>query len=358
MSETARRENEENIEVTEDLTEKNLSYIERMDKFKESIDSIDYFYLYKYESDRSNEHTFIDKYDPNYPPDEHEIGLKHGGGKYLIRLVVKKCTQFPKGTTRIYLLKIHKRYDELKEKREKKESVEIREREPVQVSQPNEKTTSNSTMEIITVVEKIVSLISPLIIPLLTKKDEKKDATANAMAQIMKESYSQMGTMMRSTIEENYKMITELQRKNYENVETTFKNRNKSPESEESIVDKILPLISEYLPKILGNNVEAKLLQTGIKASDEFKALQNDKQQMEQLIYYILQQEGVEKTTKLLDALGINYQFAQPEQVTQPIQPEREIYQDEPESEDPPFEPDEKPIINKKKGVKRKMKPK
>lgn len=340
MSETAQNEIELTEEITEDLTEKNLSYIERMDKFKESIKSIDYFYLYKFDNENSSDHSFIDKYDPEVPPDEHEIGLKHGGGKYLIRLVVKKCTQFPKGTTRIYIQKIHSRYNDLKEDREIKEKRKRRMEPEIEtfVVPKTEEKTSKSAMELLEVAEKLITMITPLLLPLLTKKDEKKDSTASAMAQIMKESFSQMGTMMRSNIEENYKMICDLQKRNYENVERTLKNRNEPSESETSVIDKVLPLISEYLPKLLGNDLQAKILQAGIKSSDDFKALQNDQQQMEQLIYYILQKEGVEKTTKLLDALGIEYKFAQPENEQSQAYPQQEPV----DPNEPPFDLDDK----------------
>lgn len=320
MSETAQATEELNLQNEsdfQDLSNSSLSYLELMDEFKTAhgLERIDYFYLYKYDDpDNDRKRKFIDKYDPDYPPDDHEIGLKHGGGTYLVRLVIKKCRQFKNGTQRIYKLFIHERYDELKKQKEKAEKFDrgIEEKgvfppapTPPAVQQP-------SATDFLTIAEKIMAIATPLLAPLFAQRNNGND---NAMMmEMVKQSFSSMAETMRNAMMENFKMITDMQKTNLKNAEAAFREQTRPAKDEDNgILDKIIPMISQWLPKLTGNDVQAKFLQNIVKQSKELEALKNNTDQLNKLIQYILDSEGQEATCQLLDALGIQYDFYQPE---------------------------------------------
>lgn len=323
MEETARKPEADEIEgevksTIEDLSGSSLSYIERMEEFKEKNDllKIDYLYLYKFEDKITDKREFLDKLDSDFPPDEDEIGTKHGGGRYLVRLVQKKSSRFPGGTTRVYKLKIHQRYDEIKKVRDYQEGLTRRSEAEANKNQSQQpqltQQPQRNNADVLEIAERILLLATPFLTPLL-KRQESSGTGNNTMAlmsEVMKESYMAMGTMMRESIAENYRMISDLQKKNFENVEKTYKRNNETSTKEEGaglsgLVEQFLPL----LPKILGNDVQSKFLQKLVKSSDEMKQLKNDHEQLESLISYIVQKEGVETTSRLLDALGIEYAY-------------------------------------------------
>ncbi len=298
----------------QDLSNSSLSYIELMDEFKESngLERIDYFYLYKYDDpDNNRKRKFLDKFDPDFPPDEHEIGLKHGGGTYLVRLVIKKCRQFKNGTQRIYQLFIHERYDELKKQREKAEKFDRGEKPPPPPVQPAIIQQQSSATDFLTVAEKIMAIITPILAPLLQRNSGNDN---NMMMEMVKQSFSSMAETMRNSMMENFKMITEMQQRNLKNAEAAFRDQMKpDKEDDTGILDKIIPLINQWLPKLTGDDMQAKLLQGIVKQSKELESIKGNSKQLETLVQYILDREGPETTAQLLKQLNIPFELYEPE---------------------------------------------
>ena len=296
------------------------SYIQRMNEFleREKIDEDEpKFYLYKYDNyDSGKQKSTVARYsEGQQPPDEHDIGMKFGSGRYGICLVVSPCNKFPKGKMRMYRFRINPIYDDYR-----------KQLQPVQIQQPAAvpppvyqqpaaipHNNISSMSDTLSMIEKIVAMITPFFI---NRQQPKNDG----VNETIRDTYSVVSEVMKSQLVENFKMIQEMQLNQFKRNEEL--NEIKHEEKEPGVIEKYAPLLAEFIPQILGNGPKSSLLTGLVKNAPEMKKLLNDESQLNAVIAHLVETQGMEATAQVLDKLGIQYEIdpqymnqQQPEQV-------------------------------------------
>jgi hypothetical protein len=246
------------------------------------------FYLYKYDDYRTGEgKSLINKYRDCDPPDEDDIGKEFGSGRYLLVMAIPRQLN-GKGLMRAYRFRVHPRYDSFIQKQKVLEPVREIQTQVVQ-SGP----TFNDAFGMI---ERVLSIVSPL---LNRPRDEN-------VQNVLTQSYSTMGEMMKKSLMDQFRMMSELQKTMLipgETMPTTTieEEREVSP----SILETLGPLLTEWLPKLLGGGPQAQVVQAAVKHSPQFQQILKDKVELNKIISYLKETQGEEKTDQILAALNI-----------------------------------------------------
>lgn len=286
------------------------SYIERLNEFMElkKVNSDEpTYYLYKFDNPTAGRsHTTIDRFYGVTPPDEHDIGLKYGSGRYMMCIMVPKSKKHEKGLMRAYKFKLSPHYD--KRMREEQRDPDLMESkksnsveqlvQPQIVQQP-----INQGISVEALLDMAVKIL-PLITPLLVRDRPKVDNSSAAM----KEMYSMVAQMMKESTMETFKLVQDMQRNQIEMVNDKS-NSIETSSNDTSIIEKFAPLLAEWVPKILGGGVQGNMLASLVKSAPDVKNLIQDQQQLNAVIAHLVETQGVESTSKLLDKLNIPYQF-------------------------------------------------
>jgi hypothetical protein len=281
----------EEIEDTKKLS-LSLSYIDRFQEFirkSELLEASASYYLYKFDSLNSQSKSFISKFTDVEPPDEDQIGRKFGSGKYLIVVAISPCEKAPEGAMRAYTIKIHSYYDTLKSN------------EHSFTQQSNPGTTiinppANNMQDTLALINQIVGIITPLL--------QQKNASVPDYNQILFKNYETTAEVLKNNLMENIKLSGELQRKIINdggNVEMA------EVESQEvGLLEQFKPLIIEWLPKLIGDNAQAKAIQSLVQSSPQFKQVKNNTDELRLLINYLDCEKGKTVTDKILKNLKLS----------------------------------------------------
>lgn len=293
------------------------SYLIRMQSFlmeNEVSEDEPLYYFYKYDDPETGENKrMIDRYTDGYCPDQHEIGLKHGSGRFLATVTIKPCERFPKGKFRSYRFRLHSCYDEMSAEYKRKKIVvqpaAAPESQPPQqafyqypppaVPQPVSK--SFDFMQLLSIAEKLIPLITPFL-----NRPQPRDN----MQGLIKESYSVVSDLMKQTFMENFKMIQQLQQNQIEKIEDM--ENQQQEDKKPSLLETFAPLLGDILPKLLKDDVQSKILATAIKGAPQMKQLLDDSAQLNLIVQHLIETQGLENTIAVLDKLGIPYQMQQP----------------------------------------------
>lgn len=269
------------------------SYVQKMYEFfqRENIDQNEpTYYLYKYENEASKRRKIVDRYQDVVPPDEHDIGMKFGSGKYILVLIISPNEMFPKGTSRGFQFFVDKVYDE-RVKASTPAAPPVQQQLPVIQYPPNQ----TNLLDTISMIEKIVGMVSPLLM---------QKTSTSGIDTAMRENYKVMGEIMKETMMENFKMISGFQNNQLKQIE---QEQNTEPEAP-PIIQQFLPIIMEWLPKLMGNDIQAKLTGNIVKSIPQIKDIVNDSQQLDAIVNYLVETQGVESTQQILQNLGIPYE--------------------------------------------------
>lgn len=328
------------------------SYVQKMNEFmsKGNIDDLEpTFYLYKYDNYYSGKKkSLIDKYFEGTPPDEHDIGIEYGSGRYLICLVVPECKQYPKGTMRAYRFRVNPVYDKRRNSsRIPQEGFQPSGNQqvaqlPLPPAQPAQTGGTSALLDTFSMIEKLITIIAPL----LNRPQQQPDGVVQDM---MRDSYSVIGQMMKDSLLENFKMIQEMQKKHIDFIDEAEEKRINVEPQEPSIIEKFAPLLSEWLPKLLGNDTQSKLMQSIVKSAPQVKEIINDSQQLNAIVNYLVEEQGLENTVTILQNLGIPFSMDEG--------PEPEQQLEQPQTMPLPTpQPDENEPAGKQRSVKRRKK--
>lgn len=287
----------ENPDIIEELDEKdiivNLSYVDRINDFMQRNDLLEsgpVYYLYKFDNASSGESkSFLSKFTDTDPPDEDFIGKTFGSGRYMIVVAIPISDKAPKGFMRAYRIKIHAYYDTLKEKVDRLVSAPVA---PTIIQAPG-----SSLAETVELLKTLITAIAPLMAP----KNDSSDFST-----MLFRNYEITSKVLERNMLENVKNNSELQRKmlSMGNGED-MGNETQIEEDEPGLIEKLSPLIMEWLPSLIGNNPQAKAVQQMVKTAPQFKQIIGNKKEFKTLVSYLDQEKGKEVTDKILTNLKL-----------------------------------------------------
>jgi hypothetical protein len=282
------------------------SYIPSLRRFfeAENIDADEpIYYVYKFDNPLSGSaKELVSKTQFCEPPDEEEIGRMHGSGRYLICASIPKTTK-REGRMRAYRVRLHKRYDDLKRENERQSIGQ-----PFMLPAPASMLPAPASMpgqgmaDMFGMMERMVAMFTTMINPLLNRPRDEN------VKEFMKSMYSTMGEAMQSSMSENLRMMAEMKRiaiegsqdMNQVQVDTTIEQEQQS-----TILSQIIPLLSEFLPKILGGGAKSEAVREVVRMTPQFKRLIKDRAELVRVIRYLDQSKGTDETNRILLALKV-----------------------------------------------------
>lgn len=287
----------------EEFTPENLpfrpSYLVKFNQFlekEEMEDNLPTYYLYKFDNYYSGKkNSLVDRYEDQSPPDEHDIGMKHGSGRYMLFCTVPNCRQFPNGTTRAYRFRVNPIYDDRRNNAAKENQQVFNGPYPPQFQAPPP--AGNNLADTFALIKDVVSIITPL---LSQKKDD-----SSSMREIVTESYSVVGEIMRTSMMEQMKLMQQMTK---QQLKLPDLSKDTEPEPP-GIIEKFLPVISEWLPKLMGNGPSAAVAGSLVKSIPQFKEIIDDSQQLNAIVQWMCEAHGIPATAQILTNLGIPFEM-------------------------------------------------
>lgn len=269
-----------------------LSYTDRINDFirrNELLEVTTVYYLYKFDNVQSGQQkAFISKYTENDAPDEDQIGKEFGSGRYLVVMAISPCEKAPEGLMRAYQIRIHPHYDTL---RSKQLPTVPPAAQPTIIQAP-----ANNMGDTIDMITKLIAAISPLLAP----KQQGPD-----MSTLLFKTFENTSEVLKKNMLENVKVNSDLQRK-IMSIENGEKEEVQTDtEEEQGLLETLKPLLIEWLPKLIGDNPQAKAVQQIVKTTPQFKQVVNNKREFKTLLAFLDQQQGKETTDKILTNLKL-----------------------------------------------------
>ena len=252
------------------------------------------YYVYKYDNPMSgNSKTMIDK--TTIEPDEDTIGREYGGGRYLICLTVG--TGGEDGKMRSYELKLNKRYDMLaEESKRQKASAALVPASPAASFDPSAMIATTMTM-----MKTMIEIFAPIMRPVQPTAPALPDLSG-----IMVQNFQTVNELMRGQAVEMAKLMRDVQRGVLAgDVDDDIDDEDSEAEQNQGILEMITPLLSEYIPKLLGDGPESKIVQTAVRSAPQFKRIVKDKNATAELVNYLDQTQGKQKTNAILQKLKV-----------------------------------------------------
>ncbi len=272
----------------------NPSYTDKVQEFilKSNLEVGPKFYLYKYDNNQSGESkSLIAKFQDGDPPDEDDIGRRFGSGRYLTVMSIPKIGK-QKGAIRAYRFKIHAQYDQVSS--QTPAGYPYPAQQPYFQDMPSRKTESGVS-ETIAVIERLMGAFLPLM-----QRQENPD-----MQSLLFNTYDNMGNVMKKQQIENMKLMSEISR----NALALPPEGGEELPTEEpevpNVLMQLLPMISEWLPKILAGGPKAQAISSVVQQTPQFAEIIRDKRKLKSLVTYLEKTEGKEKTDLLLQKLKI-----------------------------------------------------
>lgn len=148
-------------------------------------------------------------------------------------------------------------------------------------------------------VEKMISVLSPLIRPqIATTANEQQVALMNKM---MSENFKTQQNLLKE-----YAMQVKQDTHVVDDEEYDDDDEEQPPEEKGSPMETIINgLIEKYLPALLGDGVQSKVVANMITGSQEFQDISSDQSKANLLVQYMIKQIGEEKTNLVLKKLGL-----------------------------------------------------
>lgn len=247
------------------------------------------YYVYKYdESLGKNVKAIVDK--TSIEPDEDSIGREYGGGKYLVVLVVSGDDK----NMRSYEFRLHKRYDIIADETKRSKNAF-----PVQV-QPQQLDPTAMMASTMAMMKSVMDIFQPMMRPQAPPQQQLPDFSS-----VLLSNFQNMNEMMRGQAVEMQKLIREISRKQLdEEIDNQYDDVDE-PGEEQGILSMIMPLLSEYIPKLLGNGPESKAISTVVRAAPQFKKIISNTGTVSALVDHLDKTQGKEKTDAILTKLKV-----------------------------------------------------
>jgi hypothetical protein len=278
--------------------DKILSFRERASRWIEGKngDSLT-VYLYRLVGATDKKIT-LNRYDSLDVPDEHDIGLTYGAGKYMIVVNLPKTdSDRPKSNSWVFTCAEH--YNDLlkQNKRMFENSPQIIQQQPVV-----------SPIESLKPILEMVATFFPLIKSMIPQNNSTAMMAEfqKTIMQMQSDNALHVNKLMLDNARENMKAITEVIKNQSESCETL----EDIPDTGIDFVDKIkdfMPLIMQFLPALSGSGPASFATAQAVKSIPEVKKLINNKSAVALLIEQMKKQPNVtnEQISNSLKALGI-----------------------------------------------------
>lgn len=297
----------EEFDVSETDQHSAASLSGRVHAFLQRIDMADtspVYYLSKYDHFGAGEQkAFVAKFEDCEPPDEALIGSKYGAGRYILTCQIPAGGGRKSPIVRIYRFRVSPVFDR---KDEGTAPAAIPATYPAPAASPQA-----GFLEAFALFEKMMMMIVPLF---NRPRDE------NVLG-ILNQNYQSVNDLMKKQMMDNLKMITDYQRTiaelgngEGESMETTAADERPEPPS---IIEQFGPLIQQWIPVLLGGGPKAAAAGALVQTVPQVQEVLRDKLQLRKIISFLDNQQGPDKTDKILAALKIQRTGKRPVQVQQ-----------------------------------------
>ena len=217
----------------------------------------------------------------------HDVGMQFGSGEYRYLITFKSLDDRPP-RVKGYKFNIHPCYDE----RRRKAGINVAE-------VPNALTASKNMSgfaEAGEMFKSFVEIIKPII---------HRDEGGGSMIQ----NYQMMNEVLKNQLLETVKMHRELVNKATSPTEPEGDDEDMPEETTPNWIEQIMPLLDQWLPKLLGKGPQSQLTAATIKALPQFKQIVKDKSKFKGLCAELDKEMGKEK----LDAVLAKLKMKRPE---------------------------------------------
>lgn len=268
------------------------------------------FWLYKLDGNTGNGMACIDKFTDCDPPDEHEVGLQYGSGRYMLMMTVPE-TDKRKKIVRSYKFKCHPSYDS--RRNDSSGRIQL----PPEYFMNNRK--DNSLVEAFTMMQGMLTTLIPLFKPTETPDLQK----------IMSSNYSIVSEIMKKQALSSADMMIDYQRKlsslkQIGSGDGNVRNDNGNDESDSGVLDviaQIAPLLEQWLPKLLGGGKQSQVVGNLVRESAMFQEISKNRKLINGLIAHLDSTRGKEETDKVLKALQVKRMFVRTQQQHRKVVP-------------------------------------
>jgi hypothetical protein len=121
----------------------------------------------------------------------------------------------------------------------------------------------------------------------------------------MFKNYEVTSEVLKKNLLENVRVQSDLQRKLLKNNITEEDMSDTEIQEETGILEQLKPLLVEWLPKLLGDNAQAKVVQNLVQSTPQFKKVINNVNELKTLIAYLDNEKGKATTDKILANLKL-----------------------------------------------------
>ena len=251
--------------------------------------------LYKFDDFKSgNDKSFVWEWE-NDIPSKHSIGLRWGGGRYLLLVTIPTNKKTGKPLIKGKRFKLNPYYDELRKKEQENNQQGL--------NVPTIINPVNSLQDTFSIVKQVVDLLTPLI-----KQNQQPLNNAPPLTDLtpfLMQNYKMVqGVLTRSLIDQQ-RALKEMQ-DFYEGENNNGAEEMETTTTGNIVTDTLLPLVEKYLPAILGNTPQANILIGILKGLPQFKQIVENKTELCDWIKALDEEIGKNKTDKLLKKLNLS----------------------------------------------------
>lgn len=254
-------------------------------------------YLYKFDHPSTGDAKVLCTRYENEIPDPHNIGIQFGSGRYLV-LVSIPATPSHDSKVKALRVRLGPQYDSLKKQAE----AGMLPGAPVPGahapgSSPYVMAAQaqgvNNLSQGLELVERVMGMILPLV---AAQQSSKPDMSA-----VMRGQYDLVSSMMKRSLMDQQDMAKEVIRARIESGSTEDEDEDR----EQSMLEKLLPLIEKFLPMITAGGVQGQTTAAMVRQLPQFAEVVGNRAELLRIINYLDTTQGPEQTDALLKALKI-----------------------------------------------------
>jgi hypothetical protein len=212
-------------------------------------------------------------------PTAHDIGIEYGPGEY--RLLINIPARASTGGFKAVKINIGPQYNILREKLGKSS--------PASLAAPAVNA-GNGLGQSVELLKTIVEIVKPLV--------ESKQQQGAGVAESLAGSFAMMQTIMQNQLQSNLKLYEDIQKRTINPPEPD--EPEPEPEPEPDPLARLMPMIEEYLPMLLGKGPAAKATVAVVKSHPEVKKLLKSRGEFARFVAGLDKQIGRDKVDSLL----------------------------------------------------------
>lgn len=232
-------------------------------------------------------------------PDEHNIGLQFGSGKY--RVVIQAYDADGRSYSTSKTFQLHKRYDALMNQSSTNPAMAAMQSLVPLVSSGQNNNNNNgmgNMREMLVMMQSFMQILQPLI-------GGGRQQEPEYVGKMFAENFKMMNESMRTVYSDTSQFLNEKLR------DSTGMGEVVETESEVTgvmgVINTVIPLVEKFLPAILDNKPGGKLTVETIKALPQFQKMSKDRDVINKLIGHIYKKHGEDAARLACKKFGIRY---------------------------------------------------